>query len=450
MRYWVNFHKLREELSFSQVLEHFKVNLRSKGDQATGPCPLPNHTGERKTDSFSANLQKGIFQCFSCGAKGNVLDFAILMSGRDLKAGQDLRQTAIELAKAFNLQHVGTEQKTRQVRRDAPDARPKPVEPLKAVPQGSTPEAEAIINAPLPFTLNNLDPTHPYLKDRGIMVETAEQFGLGYCRKGRFAGRIAIPIHDREGKIIAYAGRLVDERAVSAENPKYLFPGTRSQHGVSYEFRKSLILYNAHRVKLPVETLIIVEGFFSVWWLTQNGFPNCVSLMGSSLSEEQAKTIQEMVGDFGHLTVLTDADLPGMRCHDEIRAKLGGATTVSRPDMKIGAQPTDFTREELRALIPKVKPAHREAEKLKQSKEERICSLISEFPCLKSMGLRPETWNPGEFDLQALKFSTGERAAAQFVLSVWNPRTSWKCGRFDVVEATSGVDQGKRNFQRLS
>jgi DNA primase len=445
MRYWIDFRKLREELSFEKLLEQYAVKLHRKGEQATGPCPLPLHTGERKTDSFSANLPKGIFQCFSCGAKGNLLDFAVLMEKRNPKSGQDLRQTAIELSKRYQLQHVGSEQKTRQTVKASNGA---------GKPQGTTPsekpaptenEKDPIINAPLPFELRDLDEKHPYLHDRGLTPETIRLFGLGFCKKGRLAGRIAIPIHDEGRHLIAYAGRLVDESAISPEIPKYLFPGTREDRGERFEFRKSLVVYNAHRLKPKTIHLVVVEGFASVWWLTQNGFPDCVGLMGSSLSPEQAKIIHNIVGDHGHITVLTDGDVPGMRCCDEIRAKLGRSISIHRPKLPIGAQPTDFTGDELRSLIPKLgDPAERIATNTNWSKEDQICSLIAQFPCLARLRIQAADWDAEDFEVRSLKFSSGEIAAAQFVLAVWNPTTKWKCGRFDLVEAASRFDEAHR------
>jgi len=441
MRYWIDFQKLRQELSFEKILEQYNVKLHRKGDQATGPCPLPGHTGERKTGSFSANVPKGIFQCFSCKGQGNLFDFAVLMEGRNPKNGQDLRQTGIELAKRYGLQHVGSEIKTRPKLRPPPNTGNGKPSPPPAPPE--RPQAP-LVNTELPFTLQDLDPTHPYLSDRGFTPATIETFGLGFCKKGRLAGRIAIPIHDWHGHLIAYAGRLVDESAISNENPKYLFPGTRMANGVAHEFRKSLVVYNANRILLGTKHLVIVEGFAAVWWLTQNGFPNCVALMGSSLSREQAKIIRDFVGDHGYLTVFTDGDAPGMRCHDEIRAQLGGAITIDRPSLKLGAQPTDFTKAELEALI--VRPESNENHPIPPalSKEDRICGLIREFPSLAILGIEPQDWNPEEFDKRSLKFSQGERSAAQFVLSVWNPNTRWQCGRFDAIEAASRLDEAHR------
>ena len=46
--------------------------------------------------------------------------------------------------------------------------------------------------------------------------------------------RIVIPIHNREGELVAYAGRSID-----GSEPRYKFPAG---------FHKSLELFNLHRV----------------------------------------------------------------------------------------------------------------------------------------------------------------------------------------------------------
>src|SRR5688572_27244577 len=99
---WINFKELRSKLSFTQVLELFGVkDLVEKGGQIVGFCPIPAHNGNRRTPSFSAHPEKGIFQCFGCGAKGNLLDFAVLMDGGNPKRGLDVRKTALKLNKQF-------------------------------------------------------------------------------------------------------------------------------------------------------------------------------------------------------------------------------------------------------------------------------------------------------------------------------------------------------------
>src|SRR5258706_2300576 len=77
---WVDFRELRAKLRFSEVLKHYHVELKVKGDQAMGFCPLPGHPpheGKRRPPSFSVNLDRGIFQCFSggCARTGGILGF---------------------------------------------------------------------------------------------------------------------------------------------------------------------------------------------------------------------------------------------------------------------------------------------------------------------------------------------------------------------------------------
>ncbi len=100
MNQWIEFSELRKALDFAKVLSHYKVELKLKGDQHHGFCPLPLHEGNRKSASFSANIRKGIWQCFGCGQKGNILDFAVLMEKADPNNGEDVRRIALQLCSA--------------------------------------------------------------------------------------------------------------------------------------------------------------------------------------------------------------------------------------------------------------------------------------------------------------------------------------------------------------
>src|SRR6266478_9815326 len=95
---WIDFAKLRQELSFEKVLALYTVTLTPKGNngQFVGQCPLPHH-GDQKGSTFSANLDRGLFQCFGCKQSGNVLDFAVLMDGFAKDDGKGVRKTALKL-----------------------------------------------------------------------------------------------------------------------------------------------------------------------------------------------------------------------------------------------------------------------------------------------------------------------------------------------------------------
>jgi hypothetical protein len=129
---------------------------------------------------------------------------------------------------------------------------------------GEAVSESAIVNEPLDFELKGLDAKHPYLLGRGFTVETIGYFGLGYCSRGFPKGRVAIPLHDHDARLVGYAGRVIDDALVSEENPRYKFPGKRKVKGILHEFRKTLFVYNGFRIKAPVDDLAVVEGFTSV------------------------------------------------------------------------------------------------------------------------------------------------------------------------------------------
>jgi DNA primase len=113
-----------------------------------------------------------------------------------------------------------------------------------------------------------------------------------------------------------------------------------------------VFLYNAHRLKKPVHTLILVEGFPSVWWLCQQGFPNVVAVMGSSCSDEQAAIAVELTAPEGRVCVLPDGDDAGARCAESALVRVAPHRLVRWLCLEKGKQPTDLSADGLRALIP--------------------------------------------------------------------------------------------------
>ena len=90
-------------------------------------------------------------------------------------------------------------------------------------------------------------------------------------------GRIAIPIHNESGELVAYCGRWT--REPPEERPKYLLPSA---------FHKSQVIFNLHRAMENIgdKELIVVEGFFGLFHIWQAGFENAVALMGNAKSAE--------------------------------------------------------------------------------------------------------------------------------------------------------------------
>jgi DNA primase len=166
-------------------------------------------------------------------------------------------------------------------------------------------------------------------------------------------GRIAIPLHDGGGVLIGYAGRIVDEKAIGKDTPRYLFPGSREHNGTRHEFRKSAFLYNGFRVA-TLSQVVVVEGFTGVWWLTQAGITNVVALMGASCSETQAGLLRDLVPEDGSIWLLPDGDKAGERMAEETLVMLAPHRFVRLVTLEEGQQPTDVGKKELYAKLPVV------------------------------------------------------------------------------------------------
>lgn len=174
---WVDFKAVKAVVGMETILSHYGVNwLRKSGEELRGRCPI--HQGEGQS-TFHVNLSKNAFNCFSCKAHGNVLDFVAAME----KCG--VREAALKLKGWF----AGSSEPT------AAPAKTKPADS-----GGGVGETEAARNKPLNFQLKSVDSSHPYLAERGISTVTAEYFGVGfYSGKGSMAGRVVIPIHNQHG-----------------------------------------------------------------------------------------------------------------------------------------------------------------------------------------------------------------------------------------------------------
>jgi DNA primase len=331
---WIDFKELRMKLRFSLVLAHYNVRLNMKGERATGFCPLPTHQGKRKSPSFSANLERGIWQCFGCQSKGNVLDFACRMEGFNPADPKELRTAALKIRNIFLI--------------ESPSAPQPPVRSAKAGPPVN--EKNIHVNQPIDFELKSLDPNHPYLKERGFTEATIRHFGLGFCNRGMLKGRIAIPLHNPQGELVGYAGRLTKDEEVSEANPKYRFPGSREKDGMTLEFRKSLLLYNAHRIEGPVDHLFVVEGFPATWWLWQAKYVSTVALMGAHCSSAQAELIVDLVKPDGKAWIMPDGNEAGVLCAKSLLEQVSPHRFVRWIRLAAHEQPTDCQTEDLMAL----------------------------------------------------------------------------------------------------
>jgi len=320
----IDFSLLKERADCEAVLRHYGVVLAGSGAERSARCPFHDD----RNPSFSVNVEKKVFQCFACGAKGDLLDFVARMER------SSIREAAAVIAACCGIP-LGEEKPPHQ-RAGKPGekqfGRERGKPPRRARATRKAPGAGEEGNTPLPFTLP-LEPKHPYLDKRGVSPEVVKTFGLGYCNFGLLMkGRICIPIHDERGNLVAYAGRWPGDEVPEGE-ARYLLP---------WRFKKRSVLYNLHRVA-GAEHLVIVEGYWSVFRLHATGIP-AVALMGRTLSEKQEGLL---LGSGARLlTLFLDGDAPGREATAELLPRLARHFFVRAPTLPKGEAP-DTVNEEI-------------------------------------------------------------------------------------------------------
>lgn len=313
MTTWIDFAELRREISLEAVLLKFYAltNLTRQGQKLVGPCPI--HRGV-STRAFNADLKKNVWHCFSqCKAGGNQLD---LVAKREQVS---IREAALRLHTFF------------RSKPDSPKPVPEPQPP--AAPEGEDREPNPAIDVTL-----ELKAEHSHLTEvRGLSTPTIERFGLGYCAKGVLRGCIAIPIHNVDGELVAYAGRRLKPETI-AKRGKYVFPKG---------FRKDQELFNYHRAVAADSCLIVVEGFFGAIALTEHGLPNVVATMGSSPSATQL----ELLSAAPEIVVLYDGDEAGQRGTELLTSGLANKTILRTAQLPDGCGPDDLGARAVRWLV---------------------------------------------------------------------------------------------------
>jgi DNA primase len=338
---FVDFKAVKAAITMEQVLQHYGLLEKFKRgtDSLNGPCPI--HKGSNPTQ-FRVSISKNIWNCFSeCKHGGNVLDFIAEMENVSIHAA------ALKAIEWFNLDPeamAASNGKDESSKTRAPAPAPKaaatPASSPKPAP-ASAPEISAP-NTPLKFRLDKLERQHPYLTEqRGLTPETIVDFGIGFCSKGMMADRIAIPLHNVKGEVVAYAGRFPGEPG--EDTPKYKLPPG---------FRKSQELFNIDRAIPEQGPLVIVEGFFDCMKLHQLGWRRVVALMGSTLSAAQEELIKQHTGPNSQVIVALDENEAGQAGREDIACRLSKfcfvrVHTFDKPDM----EPEHLTAEEVQQLM---------------------------------------------------------------------------------------------------
>lgn len=215
---------------------------RARGNEVLAHCPFHDDIHP----SMSANLAKGVFYCFTCGAKGT---FSRLGIGRDKRVYfEDFTRLLNELDNNNQQDDVDYKELVFSL--------PDEYEPIDA-------------------SINSI--YSDYLLSRGITANVISQFRIGFCRTGTYRDRIIVPmelgfcarsIHsDKLGRLL-YKGNF----------RKYLFP---------VGLPKSKMLFSFDPL---CSQLILVEGVFDVLKLSALHFYS-TAILGAIISDEQVSML---------------------------------------------------------------------------------------------------------------------------------------------------------------
>ena len=370
-----DFDAVKERVDIVQLVGE-RVQLRKAGRAYSGLCPF--HA--EKTPSFSVDPDRRTFHCFGCGERGDIFDWLIKIDGIDKaealkvlaeRAGVELAGGRPPAEREREKRLLAAQETAHFYFRQA----------LRGTPRGKA-AAE-------------------YVAARGIDQKMVEQFGVAYApdlpdgllaylrKKGysdeeilaaglvvqtdrglfdRFRDRLIVPIRDARGRIIAFGGRAMraDQRGKYINSPQTLL------------FNKSATVYALDAAKAEARRqneAVIVEGYFDAIACHQAGLTNVVASMGTALTEDQYRTLDDL--HLERAVVAFDGDVAGQRSAEargkelariaqraSLRARKGAVTartglgvyvTVLPPD----TDPDDLARRDpaqLRGLIGAAKP----------------------------------------------------------------------------------------------
>lgn len=310
---------LRERADIVAIVgEH--TTLRRTGKSYSGLCPF--HT--ERTPSFSVTPDGNFFNCFGCGASGDIYDFLMRIEGLAFPdAVEHLARRS-----GFTLRY---EQMTAGEKRRLGE-RARLVEVTSA--------SAAFFHTTLLGEAGK--PARDYLKSRGFGRDEAETFTLGYAPnewealsrhltglgfgadeivasgmavktdrgglRDRFRGRLIFPIHDAGGDVIGFGGRVLPGLDYGDfDPPKYL------NSSETPLYRKSRVLYGLYHARSEIartEAVLVCEGYTDVMALHQAGFTHAVATCGTAVGAEHLRLVSRSARQ---VVLAFDGDAAGVK-----------------------------------------------------------------------------------------------------------------------------------------
>jgi DNA primase len=323
--------EIRSTASIVDMISEY-VQLRKRGKNYIGLCPFHNE----KTPSFTVSDEKQIFHCFGCHIGGNIFKF--LMEYKKISFVEAVQEVAEQLGIPLEYyESVGYEeqQSEQEMLYDINTEAAKyflnnllnddEAENARAYLQKRNLKQQTIRSFGLGYTLRGWENFVNYAKEKKIDLEKAVTLGLaGRNPEGRYydrlPGRLIFPIFSPNGRVVAFAGRVLDP---NDKGGKYI----NSPESIIYN--KSRVLYGLSFAKDEIRRLnkaIIVEGYMDLISLYQSGVKNVVAVSGTALTDEQVQLLSRYTKD---VVLLFDADTAG------IKASMRSIEILLKQDMEV-------------------------------------------------------------------------------------------------------------------
>lgn len=299
--------QLLSNVSLIDILrDRYKVISRG-GSQYTVQCPF-HKDGQEANPSMSVDDSKGIYKCFTCGAKGNVFTYLKEKEAMDFKDAVKYlgNRFSIDTSNFFSQKNKHKDQvfvESKRINKIACNFFGKNL--LLKNNNGEYFYKEAIDylkKRKIPFSIikefkigyapPSWNALIKALNENNISTNNINALGLASISKNNpnhfydtFINRIMFPIINEKEEIIGFGGRSID-----GKEPKYL------NSKESLIFKKKSALYGINIAKTHImkkDEVILVEGYMDTIACHKMNIKNVVGSLGTAITEEHAKEIKK-------------------------------------------------------------------------------------------------------------------------------------------------------------
>lgn len=315
--------EIKERTDLVSLIEGY-VNLKKAGASYKGLCPFH----DENTPSFVVSPQKNIYHCFGCGQGGTAFKFVMDKEGLNFpeavrfladRVGVDLTPFEKKFSDQDQERYSQAKKKKQllwKINQYAAwfyrDCLQKDQGQISSYLNSRGIEAESVEKFNLGYAPDTWDGLVKFLQEKKVPLHLAEEIGLLRTRSGGgyydfFRGRLMFPIHDREGKIVGFGGRILDDETKEA---KYV---NSSESPIYHKSDSIYGLYQARDAIQKQDQVVLVEGYLDVIRLAQAGWLNAVAPLGTALTTNQVKILHRWASQ---ILIMFDGDEAGQKAQE--------------------------------------------------------------------------------------------------------------------------------------